>query len=283
MAIFCVATWRALAPSSTGTDEGPNLDIGNCDEVGEDRTLLGGDQERWLHDGLSEGGVTWNLIGNPIVLAGIDTGIDSPVHYLETWDGYPEARKRMIDSIAGATNPVVLTGDYHAGMVLDLHEVPFDETSAVVAPELMSPPISSVLFDADVSARTPHLREQTNAHGYLTVEVTPERLTARFRVLEDVTDPDSTISTSSARVGHAPTQAGLSPSSSRGRHMSHLVTMRRSGWNAGTEYGQFQVQYWQPMHSSAWWATCTTPAWRCPPNSSPTSPCSTRSAVECDP
>ena len=37
--------------------------------------------------------------------------------------------------------------------------------------------------------------------------------------------------------------------------MSHLVTMRRSGWNAGTEYGQFQVQYWQPMQSSAWWAT----------------------------
>ncbi len=37
--------------------------------------------------------------------------------------------------------------------------------------------------------------------------------------------------------------------------MSHFVTMRRSGWNAGTEYGQFQVQYWQPMQSSAWWAT----------------------------
>ena len=37
--------------------------------------------------------------------------------------------------------------------------------------------------------------------------------------------------------------------------MSHFVTMRRSGWNTGTEYGQFQVQYWQPMQSSAWWAT----------------------------
>ncbi len=58
-----------------------------------------------------------------------------------------------------------------------------------------------------------------------------------------------------AWVGHALAQAGSRPSPNRGRHMSHLVTMRRSGWKAGTEYGQFQVQYWQPMHSSAWWAT----------------------------
>ncbi len=60
-----------------------------------------------------------------------------------------------------------------------------------------------------------------------------------------------TVSTEIALVGQAPTQAGSSPCSRRGRHMSHLVTIRRSGWKTGTEYGQFQVQYWQPMHSSA--------------------------------
>ena len=63
-----------------------------------------------------------------------------------------------------------------------------------------------------------------------------------------------TFSTVMAWVGQASTHAGR-PSSSRGWHMSHLVTMRRSGWNTGTEYGQVQVQYWQPMQSSAWWAT----------------------------
>ena len=65
----------------------------------------------------------------------------------------------------------------------------------------------------------------------------------------------STFSTVMAWVGQASTHAGARPSARRGWHMSHLVTMRRSGWNAGTEYGQFQVQYWQPMQSSAWWAT----------------------------
>ena len=37
--------------------------------------------------------------------------------------------------------------------------------------------------------------------------------------------------------------------------MSHFVTIRRSGWKTGTEYGQFHVQYWQPMQSSGCWMT----------------------------
>src|SRR3954468_23725166 len=64
-----------------------------------------------------------------------------------------------------------------------------------------------------------------------------------------------TFSTVIACVGQASTHAGNIPSSSRGLHRSHFVTMRRSGWNAGTEYGQLHVQYWQPTQSSAWWIT----------------------------
>lgn len=182
------------------TDEGPNTDMGNCEEVGAPRTLLGDEQEAWVADSLAEGGVTWNLLGNPIVLAGIDIGTDSPQFYLETWDGYPQARLRLIEALAASTNPVVLTGDYHQGMVLDVHQVPHDPTSPIVAPELMAPPISSMLFSADVSPRTPHLREQTDAHGYMTVDVTPDRVTAEFRVLDDVTDPQSTVTTASTWV-----------------------------------------------------------------------------------
>ena len=99
--------------------------------------------------------MTWNLLGNPVVLAGVDAGTgDEPSFYLDTWDGFPDARVRLIGQLAGADNPVVLTGDYHAGMVLDVHERPFEDTP-VVCTELMAPPISSPLFPADVSARTP--------------------------------------------------------------------------------------------------------------------------------
>ena len=65
----------------------------------------------------------------------------------------------------------------------------------------------------------------------------------------------STFSTPIAFVGHDFTQAGAWPASSRGRHMSHLDTIRRALSYTGTSYGQFQMQYWQPMHSSASWAT----------------------------
>ena len=44
-----------------------------------------------------------------------------PPYYLDTWDGFPDARRRLIEQLAEVDNPVVLTGDYHAGMVLDVH------------------------------------------------------------------------------------------------------------------------------------------------------------------
>ncbi len=172
-------------------------DYGDCPErTGEDRTRLGPDQEQWFDDAVAEGSVTWNLVGNPVVLAGIDAGTGNrSAFYLDTWDGYPDAQQAFIASLATGSNPVVLTGDYHAGMVLDVRATPFDQDSDLVATEFMAPPISSILFDADVSARTPQLRQQINAHGYLTVVAEPDTVTATFRVLDDVTRPNATIST----------------------------------------------------------------------------------------
>jgi alkaline phosphatase D len=184
-------------------DPRDTTDFGNCEaREAEDRSRLGADQEAWLQAGLAEGGVTWNLLGNPVVLAGIDSGaVDGEAaYYLDVWDGFPQARDRLLGQLAGADNPVVLTGDYHQGMVLDVHRTPFDTGSEVVAPEFMAPPISSVLFSQDVGPRTPHLREQLDRHGYLAVEVTPDQLTARFQVVADVADAASPVSTASTWV-----------------------------------------------------------------------------------
>jgi len=183
--------------SATASD-----DFGDCPErLGEDRSSLGADQEAWFAEEVARGDATWTLVGNPVVLAGVDAGTDTSAYYLDTWDGFPAARERLIGALASASNPVVLTGDYHAGMVLDVRERPFEE-SAVVATEFMAPPISSPLFAADVRARTPHLRQQLNAHGYLAVVVEPEQVTASFRVLDDVQAPASPIRTAAQwRVG----------------------------------------------------------------------------------
>lgn len=173
-------------------------DYGDCDAVGDDRTRLGADQEAWLDETARQGGVTWNLLGTPVALAGIDAGSgDEAKYFLDLWDGYPVARQRVIDLLAEVDNPVVISGDYHQGMVLDVNEAPFDTDSPLVATEFMAPPISSVLFSDDVSERTPQLRQQLDGHGYLLVEVTPEAVTAEFRMLDDVTDPDSAVQTES--------------------------------------------------------------------------------------
>jgi len=172
-------------------------DDGNCAEVDEPRTRLGEEQETWLADTADQGGVTWNLLGTPVALAGIDVGTDEPEYFLDLWDGYPQARQQVIDLLATVDNPVVISGDYHQGMVLDVNETPFDTDSTLVATEFMAPPISSVLFSQPVDARTPQLHEQLDGHGYLLVTVTPDDVTADFRILDDVRDPESGIETAS--------------------------------------------------------------------------------------
>jgi len=168
-------------------------DFGDCAERRDDRTRLGPAQEAYVAEALTRGDTTWNLLGNPVVLAGIDAGRNRSEFYLDTWDGYPDARRRLIDTLAAAQNPVVLTGDYHAGMVLDVNDRPFEQDAELVCTELMAPPISSILFPDDVSRRTPQLRHQINGHGYLRVEVTPDTLDAEFRILDDVQDRRSDL------------------------------------------------------------------------------------------
>ncbi len=176
----------------------PNADdFGDCAERQDDRSLLGAEQEAWFGEVSGASTATWNLVGNPVVLGGVDGGndADGSAFYLDSWDGYPTARLRFIEQLAAIDNPVVLTGDYHAGMLIDVHERPFEPDSPLVATELMSPAISSPLFPADITQRSPQVRRQLNGHGYLAVEVTPERVRASFQVLDDVQDPASAIST----------------------------------------------------------------------------------------
>jgi alkaline phosphatase D len=186
---------RAHADEPPCRDGGAVQDFGDCDARAQDRSLLGPTQEGWFDDATKDSRAQWNIVGNPVALSGIDAGSNVSAYYLDCWDGFPQARLRLLDALAATANPVVLTGDYHAGMVLDAHRRPFEQDSAVVATEFLSPPISSVLFSQNVSRRTPQLRQQINAHGYLKIAVEPGRVVADFRVLDDVSNVNSAIRT----------------------------------------------------------------------------------------
>jgi alkaline phosphatase D len=187
-------------------DEPPCRDVTNGGDFGDcperltgDRVYLGDEQESWFAEASADGGATWNLIGNPTQMAGINSGTTAaPQYVLDNWNGYGAARRRFLDRLAtdDVANPVVLTGDWHAGMVADVHLDAADPDSPVVAVELMTPAVSS-LVDGIPREPNPQVHHTVEKHGYMTLRLEPERLTATFRVLDDVWRADSGVQTDS--------------------------------------------------------------------------------------
>src|SRR5438045_6602956 len=63
--------------------------------------------------------------------------------WTDSWDGYPVARKRLLQSLAMKSNPVVIGGDIHAFNVNQL-KLDFDDpASPVVASEFVGTSITS--------------------------------------------------------------------------------------------------------------------------------------------
>jgi hypothetical protein len=66
----------------------------------------------------------WDVIGNQVVMHQWRFGPgDDAVFNLDQWDGYPQARGRMLQALGAATGDVVvLTGDVHSTWIADLRE-----------------------------------------------------------------------------------------------------------------------------------------------------------------
>jgi alkaline phosphatase D len=109
-------------------------------------TMLGRDQVQWLLDGLSHSTARWNVIANQVMMGQLDHNRGDPrIYWHDAWDGYPAARQRIIDHLAGARvrNPMVITGDWHSTFVNDIKRGFYDTTSATVATEFVGTSISS--------------------------------------------------------------------------------------------------------------------------------------------
>ena len=172
------------------SDEGPLCE----DADDEARSNLGADQEQWLADELAGSRSTWNVLANPIMLAGLNVGTAAqPKFTRDAWDGYPAARRRLLRAIqeSGVSNPVTVTGDWHASFVLDVAAEPGGD---VVMPELLASSISTVLFTTDYRAENPHVRYFVAEHGYALVTITADELRCEFQYVDDVWDPNAKIS-----------------------------------------------------------------------------------------
>ena len=168
------------------------LDLGPAcgEEHSEGRTMLGDEQLQWLLDGLDTSDATWRVWANEVVMTPITVG-RSILNY-DQWDGYPDERKKVLDHIdsKGMTNVVVVTGDIHLAGVGDL-TVGDGDARRVVATELVGTSISSGgLLPAGtedlVTSAVPAIKYvNSSQRGWTVCDVTPERWTAEFRMVED--------------------------------------------------------------------------------------------------
>lgn len=190
----------------------------------EDRTLLGAKQEGWLAHGLKaskRAGKRWQVLAQQVVMgelalsdrviaampadsadwlkqrmqSGAAAGhVGVPLN-MDAWDGYPAARRRLLDSaLAADAELLVLTGDTHNAWAFDLDH--HDERVGVemAGQSVTSPGAESSIrwMKPDEMARATVERNRqlkwcdTSQRGYMAVELTPAAATSEWRFLASV-------------------------------------------------------------------------------------------------
>jgi len=169
------------------------------------RTLLGAEQERWLAEGW-DATRPWNLLAQQTLMARFswtDPADGGGTYWTDGWDGYPAARRRLLDVVAQRRlgGVVVLGGDVHSHYVADL-KLDYDDAQAgVIATEFCGSSITSLgMAQARVDAArafNPHIRYgRSDQRGYMRFALDAKQLRAQIRVVDNALDPSSGISTS---------------------------------------------------------------------------------------
>jgi alkaline phosphatase D len=164
-----------------------------------DRTMLGAAQKRWLAEQLEHSQASWRLIGSQSKFGAWSfAGLYDfdPT----SWDGYAGERRAILRHIRDATpgNTIVISGDAHISMAMDLPIRPFapfwsaERQSRAV--EFLPPSVTRgngdeagmprfALRAAEVGTYwvNPHMRYiELTRHGYGLLDVRPDRVTAEF-------------------------------------------------------------------------------------------------------
>ena len=179
-------------------------------EATDELDMLGAEQEDWLAQ-VVEHDAVWTSLVQQVVVHEWQLVPGNVLWNLDQWDGYTGARRRLLDTLAGAPDPVVLTGDVHSSWIADLHARADDTGSPAVGVEFVTPGISSAIpgdlrgRGSIIELQSPHIVwSETERRGWVLHTVTDEVWTAEYRLLVDAEDPESDIEpvrTSTVRVG----------------------------------------------------------------------------------
>lgn len=159
----------------------------------ETRTMLGGEQEAWLDRQIGSARARWTIVAQQTLMAELARkGESGQRFWMDGWDGYPTARRRLLDSIAThkPRNPIVIGGDRHAFFVADLKRDFGRPGEPTVATEFVGTSITSQGPGAnsmrDALSGNPHLKYgRGDKRGFATIELTAARCTVGFEALDD--------------------------------------------------------------------------------------------------
>ena len=180
-----------------------NDDVGPlCPEVvGEPRTLLGAEQRAWLDGVLRGSQARWRVVAQQVLM--VPLTVNGTFVNPDQWDGYPSDRQALLDAVADRPDAslLVLTGDFHAAALTDLHRQADDLASPLAGHEVMATSISSGGGGAEgntlralgnLAARQPGVHH-FNAidRGFALIDLDHTGYTVDFRAVEDVTRADS--------------------------------------------------------------------------------------------
>jgi alkaline phosphatase D len=176
------------------------------------------EQLTWLKDGVAQQGRPWHLVGNQVMIAPVlypGAALGAPgLTFVngDQWDGYAADRANLLGHLAAlpaaAGDVVVLTGDIHASFSCEvpIAPVPGSTSYTSAAVEFVCPSVTSDGFyevlggTAQLAGQPPEVvvavtrqaigaAQQLNpwlkfidgvSHGFVVVDVTPERVQADF-------------------------------------------------------------------------------------------------------
>ncbi|ANY18903.1 Phospholipase D precursor [Tsuneonella dongtanensis] len=188
------------------------------------RTLMGRAQEQWLSAGLRSSvrsGRKWQVLAQQVIMGGLSTPSDIAERVgntvpdyvkrrlvaavaasraglpasMDTWDGYPAARSRLLASALDAgANLVTLTGDSHNAWAFDLAHGGDAAGVEFAGQSVTSPGFESSFRQTapkDLAAllvgHNPGLKWcDTSNRGYMAVELTPQAATCEWRFSDPV-------------------------------------------------------------------------------------------------
>jgi alkaline phosphatase D len=172
------------------------------------RSLLGFEQEQWLHNQLSQSqqsGVRWRVLGQQVMMAQLSIANNFSIN-MDQWDGYTASRQRLFDHIEdnNIDNVVVLTGDIHSSWAWDLASNPFDILQygritgrGALGGEFVTPGVTSGFADkshlSDIAnfaldGILPHLKwVDITQRGYVYLDISHSRAKAHWYHVDTVT------------------------------------------------------------------------------------------------